>query len=39
MGETSLKMDIMIELDCQFRVNLHGSDFSSIMKAFLILLP
>jgi hypothetical protein len=39
MGETPQKRDITIEFDCQFRVNLDRSDFSSIMKAFLILLP
>jgi Zn finger protein HypA/HybF involved in hydrogenase expression len=31
--------DITIEFDCQFRVNLGSSHFSSIMKAFLMLLP
>ena len=39
MGETPRKRDITIEFDCQFRVDLQSSDFSSIMKAFLILLP
>jgi hypothetical protein len=39
MGETPRKRDITIEFDCQFRVHLQCSDFSSIMKAFLILLP
>ena len=29
----------MIDFECQFRVHLQSSDFSSIMKAFLILLP
>jgi hypothetical protein len=31
--------DITIEFDCQFRHHLQSSDFASIMKAFLILLP
>ena len=31
--------DITIEFDCQFRVSMGRSDFSSIMKAFLMLLP
>lgn len=39
MGATPQKRDITIEFDCQFRVNLERSDFSSIMRAFLILLP
>jgi len=39
MEETPLKRDITIEFACQFRVNLQDSDFSSIMKAFLMLLP
>ena len=38
MEETPLKRDITIEFACQFRVNLQDSDFSSIMKAFLMLL-
>lgn len=40
MGETPRKRErITIEFDCQLRVNLEHSDFASIMKAFLILLP
>jgi len=39
MGQTPQGRDITIEFDCQFRVNLQHSDFSSIMKAFLMLLP
>jgi len=39
MGVTPQKSDITIEFDCQFRVSLQSSDFSSIMRAFLILLP
>jgi len=39
MGATPQKKDIIIEFGCQFRVNLQESDFSSIMKAFLMLLP
>ena len=39
MGATPQQKDITIEFDCLFRVNLKGCDFSSIMKAFLILLP
>ena len=39
MGVTPRTSDITIEFDCQFRVNLEHSDFASIMKAFLILLP
>jgi len=39
MGDTPQGKDITIEFDCQFRVNLQRSDFSSIMKAFLMLLP
>lgn len=39
MGDTPRKKDITIEFECQFRVNLQSSAFSSIMKAFLMLLP
>lgn len=39
MGATPRKKDITIEFDCLFRVNMGQCDFSSIMKAFLILLP
>ena len=39
MGNIPRERDITIEFECQFRVNLRSSDFSSIMKAFLILLP
>jgi len=39
MGDTPRTKDITIEFECQFRVNLQHSDFSSIMKAFLMLLP
>jgi len=39
MGETPQGRDITIEFDCQFRVNLQDCGFSSIMKAFLVLLP
>jgi len=39
MGATPQQKDIAIEFDCQFRVNLGQCDFSSIMKAFLMLLP
>jgi hypothetical protein len=39
MGKTPQRKDITIEFDCQFRVHLDRSDFSSIMKAFLLLLP
>jgi len=39
MGATPQQKDITIEFDCQFRVNMGRSDFSSIMKAFLMLLP
>ena len=39
MEEASRKRDITIEFDCQFRVNLHSYDFSSITKAFISLLP
>ena len=39
MGTTPQEKDITIEFDCLFRVNLKQCDFSSIMKAFLILLP
>ncbi len=38
MGATPQQKDITIEFDCQFRVNMGRSDFSSIMKAFLMLL-
>ncbi|MFH1075536.1 MAG: hypothetical protein V1753_01640 [Pseudomonadota bacterium] len=34
-----MSQDITIEFECQFRVNLQSSNFSSIMKAFLLLLP
>jgi hypothetical protein len=39
MGNILQERDITIEFECQFRVNLRSSDFSSIMKAFLVLLP
>jgi len=39
MEELQGTKDITIEFDCQFRVNLESSSFSSIMKAFLMLLP
>lgn len=39
MGDTPQRKDITIEFECQFRVNLESSHFSSIMKAFLMLLP
>jgi len=39
MGATPRCENITIEFDCQFSVNLERVDFSSIMKAFLILLP
>lgn len=39
MGETPQNRNITIEFDCQFRVDIQSSDFPSIMKAFLILLP
>jgi hypothetical protein len=39
MGATPQGKDITIEFECQFRVDLQHSDFSSIMKAFLMLLP
>ena len=39
MGDNPQKKIITVEFDCQFRVNLQSSDFSSIMKAFLMLLP
>jgi hypothetical protein len=39
MGDIPRKKDITIEFECQFRVTLQSSDFSSIMKAFLMLLP
>ena len=34
-----LQKDIEIEFDCQFKLCLERSNFSSIMKAFLMLLP
>ncbi len=39
MGATPQKKNITIEFECQFRVDLSSSKFSSIMKAFLVLLP
>lgn len=39
MGKSPQDKNITIEFDCQFRVDLQSCDFSSIMKAFLILLP
>jgi len=39
MGVTPQGKGITIEFECQFRVDLQHSDFSSIMKAFLMLLP
>ena len=39
MGESEQKKELTIEFDCEFRVNMRQSDFPSIMKAFLILLP
>lgn len=39
MGNIPENKEITIEFECQFRVNLGSSHFSSIMKAFLMLLP
>ena len=39
MGESPHRRDITIEFECQFRVVLQRSDFTSIMNAFLLLLP
>jgi hypothetical protein len=39
MGTTLQQKDITIEFDCQFRVCMVQSSFSSIMKAFHMLLP
>jgi len=39
MGESPPVRDITIDFDCQFRVRIQSSGFSSIMKAFLLLLP
>ena len=39
MGTTLQQKKITIEFDCQFRVCVAQSSFSSIMKAFLMLLP
>jgi hypothetical protein len=39
MGVAPQGKDITIEFDCQFRVGLSSSNFSSIMRAFLMLLP
>lgn len=39
MGVTPRTRDIIIEFDCQFRVHMEGSDFTSIMRAFLCLMP
>lgn len=39
MGSTPQEKDITIEFDCLFRVNMRQCDFSTIMKAFLTLLP
>jgi len=39
MGELPQRRDITIEFESQFRVTLERSDFSSIMKAFLLVLP
>jgi|GEM_PF-7046793 len=39
MGALPLQKDITIEFYCQLRVNIRRSDFASIMKAFLMLLP
>jgi len=39
MADTPQKRDITIEFECQFRIKMESSDFLSIMKAFLMLLP
>jgi hypothetical protein len=39
MGAIPQRKDIAIEFDCQFRVTMGQCDFSSIMKAFFMLLP
>lgn len=39
MGDTPRGKSITIEFDCQFQIELERSDFSSVMKAFLMLLP
>ena len=39
MGKIPQDKDVTIEFDCQFKVNLQSSNFSSIMKAFLVLWP
>lgn len=39
MGKSPPTRDITIDFDCQFRVCIQSSGFSSIMKAFLVLLP
>jgi hypothetical protein len=39
MGDTPHGINTTIEFDCQFQVELERSDFSSIMKVFLMLLP
>ncbi|OIP47637.1 MAG: hypothetical protein COX16_01210 [Deltaproteobacteria bacterium CG23_combo_of_CG06-09_8_20_14_all_51_20] len=39
MGKDPQRRDITVEFNCQFRVALGSSDFSSIMKAFIMLLP
>jgi hypothetical protein len=39
MGVTPQGKNITIEFDYQFRVGLSRSNFSSIMRAFLMLLP
>ena len=39
MGATPQGKNITIEFNCQFRVQLLECKFSSIMKAFMVLLP
>ena len=39
MGTIPQQKGITIEFDCQFRVCVAQSNFSSIVKAFLMLLP
>jgi Zn finger protein HypA/HybF involved in hydrogenase expression len=39
MGELPQRRGITIDFECQFGVHLQKSDFSSIMMAFLLLLP
>lgn len=39
MGKLPQARSITVEFESQFRVTLAGSDFATVMKAFLVVLP